>query len=197
MEFGYIKTKPAPYTEFRTNEAKAWKAQQDGKIYTQKMIDKAKAMIESVKISAPDVWDLARSSLGLREREVYNDKTKTKCKDDLFINGVIWDWKSAADVTPYGIRKAIDNLCYDMAQCHYLMTDTDAHDFWWLFIQNEAPYEVVKVPGKPVLERGKFKWLQAYERYQRRMDEVLEATTVSPDWDQPQPQQEEEEDVEL
>lgn len=198
MEHGWVKTRPAPYSEFRTNEAKEWKKKQNGIVYTQKMVDTAKYMLEAVKLMAPDVWDIARSQTTQAEREVYNHDLETKCKEDLFdgVDGVIWDWKSCQDTTPAGIRKSIDTLHYDMAQYHYLQTDEDAKDFMWLFVQSDAPYEVVIVPGKPVLERGRLKWETAYHRYKNRMKGVLDAPTIDPSYPNEFPQQIEE-DVEI
>ena len=195
MELGHIDAKAAPFTEFRTNEAKAWRDSQVEKglpIIKQQDIDKAKTMIESVKISAPDVWDKARDSLGIREREVYNSELLTKCKEDLFLDGTIWDWKTCADPTPYGIKLACDKFGYDLQAYHYMQTDTDADQFKFLFVQTEPPHEVVIVPARSILERGKMKWETAMRRYMERLDSVLDAEIVDPSWDEPHYIEEEE-----
>ena len=199
MEVGYIDASPAPYAEFRTKDAKAWKEQQEelGRpILTQKDIGTAKMMMESVKLMAPEVWDLARSQMTLAEREVYNHDHKLKCKEDLFdpTTGAIHDWKTCKAITPCDIRKAIDFFDYDLQAAHYLMTDQDATSFNFLFVQSEAPFEVVIVPAQSVIDRGMRKWDRAFLRYQHRMEGVLEATTIDPSWDDQMP---EDEDVEL
>jgi len=185
MEDGFVKAKPALYTEFRSDKAKAWRADMEERgepIYSQKDIDTAKAMIESVKIMAPDVWDKARSSLAVREREVYNGARKLKCKEDLFIEGTVWDWKSAKGITPYDIRRSCDFFGYDLQAFHYLSADIEAKDFNFLFVQTEAPFEVVIVPAKPIMERGRKKWETAFRRYKDRTNEVLQAKTINPLW---------------
>ena len=182
MEKGWTDAKACPYSEFRTNEAKAWKASHDGPIIKQSMIDTAKMMAESVKLTCPDIWDLARSMTTQAERPIFNHDLKLKCKEDLFdaSTGEIYDWKLAYDVTPSGIRRACDRLHYDLQEAQYLKTDVDASVFNFLFVQSEPPFEVVKVPGQPILERGMRKWEVAMERYKRRMDGVLNAVTVDP-----------------
>jgi len=184
MEVGYLDVEPCPYSDFRKKEAREWRDRQTGPIYTQADIDTAKMMAESVKLTAPQIWDMARSSFAIREREVYNDKKGMKCKEDLFLDGEIWDWKSCRAITPYDIRRACDFFAYDLQCAHYLNTDEDAESFNFVFVQSEAPFEVVIVPGAPILERGQQKWDTAYRRYNERMDGVLEAVVVDPSWEQ-------------
>jgi len=197
MEKGWTDAKACPYSEFRTEEAKAWKEKHEGPIIKQKMIDTAKMMAESVKLMSPETWDLARSMITEKERAVFNHGHKMKCKQDLFdaSSGATYDWKLAYDVTPSGIRKACDRLHYDLQAAHYLMTDEDATEFNFLFVQSEAPFEVVKVPASSIVDRGMRKWEVAMERYRRRMDGVLEATTIDPSYPDRTPV--EDEDVEL
>lgn len=195
MEIGYLDVEPCPFDDFRTKAAREWRDNHVGPIYTQKDIDTANCMMESVKRSAPYIWDLARHPDGVREKEVFNDDKKLKCKEDLFLDGIIYDWKSCKAITPYDIRRACDFFHYDLQAAHYLETDVEAENFIFVFVQSEAPFEVVIVPGGSILERGRKKWEIAFKRYKTRLEGVLEAVTVDPSWEQMEQEEENLDDV--
>lgn len=77
---------------------------------------------------------------------VDDDGLLLKCRPDYYRSdlGIVFDLKSAADSSEFGMRKAITNYRYDRSAAFYLkvlqLSGYQAERFMFLFVEKSAPY---------------------------------------------------------
>lgn len=78
---------------------------------------------------------------------------KMKYRPDNFTYSKMFDYKSANDVSFDGIQKAIENYGYGFSAAMYQWIEHERTGVWkrfyWIFIENKAPYDSVIVDASP------------------------------------------------
>jgi hypothetical protein len=171
----------SPFDSFRTNEAKAWKVEQETKgmdIAADSDVEQAKAMRDALLAN-----EIFSGLLGMAtaqtevscygEAEVDGVMVQTKCRFDLLIewpNGDVWavDLKTCGAMTPAEFcRVEAVKLNYLGQAGHYGATHGNVDKWLWCCV-NDKTHDVFFVEALPAhLEAGKRMATTALETYVR------------------------------
>lgn len=143
----------SPYTDFRTNEAKAWRDEQEKKgrtILSKVQQDTLDKMVGRAR-EHPQFSEVFRRAGMKRELTVISRDPATglllRCRIDILPSGnIIPDIKSTLDASPEGFGRQVWNLEYGMQAAHYLKVYNIANpqdkrtEFMFYAFEKEPPY---------------------------------------------------------
>ena len=169
----------SPYDSFRTKEARSWKEEQESlgksvfkeKDYTD-LLNMLESLYRQIGVVYGDKEIVYTSESGIERFKAMLDMVE---EDNLMIR----DWKTTIEVNPYKIFSKAYQFGYFLQAYHYMMVfaknmecDIQEIDFEFIFVQKNAPYEVIPVRvGPDALDIGKKQWDRAYERYLKAKSE--------------------------
>jgi hypothetical protein len=176
----------SPHATYQSKVAKEWKREQEsaGKVpFKEAEFSKIRNMVQAVWIKCPDfVKQAIQSTDSMREREVYTDTSKQL--QDLFLDGIIFDYKKTAAKSPEAFAKDAEKFDYDMQAAWYLDNDDTANAFYFIAVCDSEPHEVWCFDCSPeFLDRGRMKIEIAQknkEDYYREGEKEPELYTLHP-----------------
>lgn len=185
----------SPHDAYRSGEAKAWKkkVEAEGRIpLKQSEFDAIQDMVSSVWNNCPaDIKAVIQNPDAQRERAVFTEHNKSL--EDLFMDGVIYDYKKTAASTPEKFMKDAEKFDYDMQAKFYLDNDEAAHTFIFIAVSSIEPHEVWCFEcSDDFLSRGQMKIDIARENKSKAQKTPEVYTLSAPAWAN---QAEEQEDI--
>lgn len=176
-----------PDVDGRTKEGKQIRAEfaieSEGKsIIPHKDAETAKRMADSIR-SHRLIAEVLRTGGEVEKEWRWTDKIPKKCKPDLRVGRVLFDWKTTTDASPQGFARALANFEYHQQAPWYMdgLESNGVHvdRFAFVAVCKSEPYEVgVYLLSDRAIELGR-------QRNSEQTDQIA-ACMESGDWTEPQ-----------